>query len=115
MRIERNVTKLDGSHPRHEVVYGVTSISGTGKTTAQRLLTSARGHWTIENGLHWVRDVTFDEDRSQVRKKNGPRVMASLRNLAISLLRLAGTRTIAKATRWCARHLQECMRLIGLT
>jgi len=115
MRIERDVTQLDGSHPRHEIVYGVTSISGTSKRTAEQLLTSVRGHWTVENGLHWVRDVTFDEDRSQVRKKNGPRVMASLRNLAISLLRLAGTRTIAKATRWCARHLQECMRLIGLT
>ena len=113
-RIERHVTQLDGSCPRHEVVYGVTSISGTDPKTAARLLTEVRGHWVIENGLHWVRDVTFDEDRSQVRKKNGPRVMASLRNLTISLLRLAGTRTIAKATRWCARHLQECMRLIGL-
>ena len=113
-RIERHVTQLDGSRPRHETVYGITSISGTDPKTAKRLLAEVRGHWTIENGLHWVRDVTFDEDRSQVRKKNGPRVMASLRNLAISLLRLAGTRAIAKATRRCARHLRECMRLIGL-
>lgn len=115
IRIERYVTRLDGSQPQHEVTYGVTSISGTGKTTAKRLLKTIRGHWTVENGLHWVRDVTFDEDRSQIRTKNGPRMMASLRNLAISLLRLAGTCTIAKATRWCDRHLKECMRLIGLT
>jgi len=113
-RIERHVTQLDGSCPRHETVYGIASISGTDPKTAKRLLAEVRGHWRIENGLHWVRDVTFDEDRSQVRKKNGPRVMASLRNLAISLLRLAGARAIAKTTRRCARHLRECMRLIGL-
>jgi len=64
--------------------------------------------------LHWVRDVTFDEDRSQVRKGNGPRVMATLRNLAISMLRLAGADSIAKATRWCSRQATRCSRLIGL-
>lgn len=68
----------------------------------------------MENRLHWVRDVTFDEDRSQVRKGNGPRVMASLRNLAISVLRLAGARYVAKAVRWCSRNVQGCLRLIGL-
>lgn len=73
-----------------------------------------RGHWTIENGLHYVRDVTFDEDRSQVRKGKGPRVMATLRNLAISVLNLAGASSIAKATRWCNRNLDACLRLIGL-
>ena len=74
-----------------------------------------RGHWTVENRLHWVRDVTFDEDRSQIRKGNGPRVMAGLRNLAISVLRLAGARYIAKAVRWCARDVERCLRLIGLS
>lgn len=59
------------------------------------------GHWT-ENRPHWVRDVTYDEDRSQIRKLNVPRVMATLRNTTISILRLAGARYIAKAVRWCA-------------
>ena len=58
-----------------------------------------RGQWEIENRLHWVRDVTFDEDRSQVRKGSGPQVMASLRNLSISLLRMSGVTNIASATR----------------
>ena len=49
-----------------------------------------RGHGEIENRLHHVRDVTFDEDRSLIRKGSGPHVMASLRNLAINLFRLAG-------------------------
>lgn len=113
-RLERNVTKLDGSSPRTEVVYGLTSHRGTSGQAAQKLLRLVRGHWTIENRLHWVRDVTFDEDRSQVRRKNGPRVMATLRNVAISVLRLAGARYIAKATRWCARHVDACMRLVGM-
>ena len=52
-----------------------------------------RGHWEIENKLHWVRDVTCQEDKSLVRTGNAPRVMATLRSLAISLLRLDATPT----------------------
>jgi hypothetical protein len=113
-RLERETSKLDGSSPRREIVYGLTSRRGTGKRDAEQLLALVRGHWTVENCLHWVRDVTFDEDRSQVRKRNGPRMMATLRNTAISILRLAGARYIAKAIRWCARHVEDCQRLIGL-
>lgn len=113
-RLERERTALDGSSPTREIVYGLTSRPGTGPKAAARLLDLVRGHWTVENQLHWVRDVTFDEDRSQVRKGNGPRMMASLRNIAISILRLAGARSIAKALRWCARHAEQCPRLIGL-
>ena len=54
-----------------------------------------RGHWAIEDRLHWIRDVIYDEDRSQIRTASGPRVMAALRNLAISILRLAGHACIA--------------------
>jgi predicted transposase YbfD/YdcC len=57
----------------------------------QRLLELNRGHWAIENSLHYVRDVTFAEDLSQIRTKTAPHVMASLRNLAISLLRITST------------------------
>jgi hypothetical protein len=113
-RLERARSKVDGTSPSLEVVYGLTSRPGTGENAAQRLLDLVRGHWTVENGLHYVRDVTFDEDRSQIRKGSGPRVMASLRNLAISVLRLAGAENIASALRWCARHVQLCPRLLGL-
>lgn len=61
-----------------------------------------RGHWGVENRLHWVRDVTFDEDRSQIRIASAPRVMATIRNLAISIHRLAGATNIAQATRQAA-------------
>jgi hypothetical protein len=56
-----------------------------------------------DNRLHWVRDVSFDEDRSQVRTGHTPRVMATLRNTAISLLRLTGWDNIAEALRHHAR------------
>jgi predicted transposase YbfD/YdcC len=74
-----------------------------------------RGHWGIENRVHWVRDVTFDEDRHQLRAGTAaPRAMASLRNLAISLLRLAGVSNIAAATRWIARDTARPLALLGV-
>ena len=98
---------------RSETVYGLSSLPAQSATPA-RLLALSRGHWTIENRLHWVRDVTFDEDRSRVRKGAGAQVMASIRNLAISLLRLAGARYIAPALRRCARSDSQALRLVGL-
>jgi len=98
---------------RTETVHGVSSLQAE-CATPERLLALSRGHWTIENRLHWVRDVTFDEDRSRVRKGAGAQVMASIRNLAISLLRIAGARYIAPALRRCARSDSLALRLVGL-
>ena len=66
----------------------------------------------IENRLHWVRDVTYQEDKSLVRTGNAPRVMASLRSLAISLLRLDGQASIAAANRHHARGPQRTVKLL---
>jgi hypothetical protein len=115
-RIERRVTTLTGQplrkhHP--EGSYGVTSLAPAAASPA-RLQELIRGHWAIENRVHYVRDRTFDEDRSQVRKRAAPQLMASLRNLAISLLRLAGATNIAAALRHCSRHGRETRRLTGL-
>lgn len=112
-QIERRVTTSTGLPLRHEVVRGLTSLSPQQASPA-RLLALNRGHWAIENKLHWVRDVTFDEDRSQVRTGAAAHAMATLRNLAITLLRLAGAINIAAALRHCARHLPQALRLIGL-
>jgi predicted transposase YbfD/YdcC len=73
-----------------------------------------RGHWEVENCLHWVRDVAFDEDCSQVRAGHGPQVRASLRNLAVSLLRLAGHRNIARGLRWAGRAPTRAFGLLGV-
>lgn len=93
-----------------EVVYVICSVPA--EAAPARLLTAwIRGHWSIENKLHWVRDVTFDEDRSQVRVGNAPQVMATLRNTIISLHRRAGHTNIARA---CRRHAADPIRALNL-
>ena len=67
----------------------------------QQLAAFIRGHWSIENKVHHVRDVTFDEDRSRVRTGNAPRVLATLRNVAIAIIRHAGFTNVAKGIRRC--------------
>ena len=94
-----------------ETVYAVTSLTATQASPAE-LADILRGHWTIEDRLHWVRDATYDEDRSQVRTRNGPRVMASLRNLAITIMRLTGVINIAAALRHHARRPHRPLRTI---
>ncbi len=96
-----------------EIAYAITSLSRQ-KAGASKLLALSRGHWGIENSLHWVRDVTFDEDRSQVRKGSGPQVMACLRNTTIGLLRLNGVTNIAAARRRNACHPDEALALLGI-
>lgn len=83
-------------------VYAITSLTAFDADPAL-LARWIRGHWTIENQLHWVRDLTFDEDHSAVRTGHGPQVMAALRNLAITALRLSGTTNIAAGLRHHAR------------
>jgi hypothetical protein len=79
-----------------------------------RLLELVRGHWHIENKSHWVRDVTFDEDRSQVRSGNIPQLMAALRNTTIGLLRGAGYTNIASACRQMAAQPAKALALVGI-
>jgi predicted transposase YbfD/YdcC len=111
-RVDRQVVDTSTGEIRLEVVYGVTSLSAE-RADARALLRLLRGHWTIENRCHWVRDVTFDEDRSQARSGAIPQVMAALRNLAISLLRLAGFPSIAAATRHLAALPWKALALLG--
>ena len=94
-----------------EVVYLITS-AGHKDAPPQRLAAWVQGHWGIENRLHWVRDVTFDEDGSQVRTGQAPRVMATCANLAISMPRIAGWDNIAAGLRHCARHPDHALSLV---
>jgi len=111
--LERYSKKLSEGKSRKEIVYGITSLSKD-KANPERLLTLIRGHWTIENRLHYVRDFTFDEDRCRIRKGNGAHVMASIRNLVISLLRMAGAKLIAPAIRACSRMGNKVIRFLGI-
>lgn len=109
----RHVITQKTTEERVEVVYGVTSLRPE-RGTPERLLDLVRGHWQIENKSHWVRDVTFDEDRSQVRSGNIPQVMAALRNTTIGLLRWAGYTNIAAACRRFAAQPDLALILIGI-
>ncbi len=111
--VGRHVTTKKTGTERVEVVYGVTSLSPE-RATPGRVLELVRGHWAIENKSHWVRDVPFDEDRSQVRCGNIPQVMAALRNTAIGLLRWAGHTNIAAACRRLAAQPAQALALIGI-
>lgn len=77
------------------------------------LLVIKRQHWCIENRSHWVRDVTFDEDRSQLCVGYTHQVMAAIRNLAITLLRTAGFSNIASDVRYCAAQSRAALRLVS--
>jgi predicted transposase YbfD/YdcC len=102
--------KVKGKWSR-ETCYAVTSLTVTQASPAQ-LAAIIRGHWGIEDRLHWVRDMDFDEDRSQIRTASGPRIMASLRNLVVTILRLAEARNIAAALRYHARSSSRPLRTI---
>jgi predicted transposase YbfD/YdcC len=101
-----------GKHSAYAVL-GITSLPPELAHPAQ-VATYVRNHWHIENRLHWVRDVTFGEDGSRVRTGTAPRVMASLRNLAISTLRHHGWDNIAKGLRHMARNPARPLALLGI-
>ena len=111
IRIRRTRTVKGRKHV--EVVHLICSLP-MDQAQPEAIASWARGHWTIENRLHWVRDVVFDEDRHQLRTANGPQIMAALRNLAISLIRLAhgATAPIAATTRAMARRPRRAIDLI---
>lgn len=111
--IERHTTHKKSGRERHEVTYGVTSRRPE-RMSAPELLRLVRGHWHIENGVHWVRDVTFDEDRSQVRTGSIPAILATVRTTAIGLFRHAREPNIAAACRHCAAQPAVALALIGL-
>jgi hypothetical protein len=95
-----------------EVGYAVTSLPPE-RADARALLRALRGHWGIENRLHYVRDVTFDEDRCQVRSGAAPQAFAACRNLAITLLRRRGHDNIAEATRTYAGRPRQAVTLVA--
>ena len=113
-RLERHTILKKSGRVRGETVYGLTSLAPA-RADARQLLALTRHHWRIENRSHWVRDVTFDEDRSPVRCGSTPEVMAAIRNTAIGLLRSSGAPNIAAACRQCAAQPARALALIGIT
>jgi hypothetical protein len=81
---------------------------------ASALLAWWRGHWGIENRLHWVRDVTLGEDASRIRTGSAPQILAALRNAGISLLRTLGVTNVAEALRENACKVDDTLTKLGI-
>lgn len=112
--IQRHVFDCKKKTEREETVYGITALTPT-QANPERLLKLNRGHLRRENRSHYVRDVTFDEDNSQIRTSSGPQVMACLRNFAIGALRVVKNVTnVASALRDIAAKPHRALELIGL-
>jgi predicted transposase YbfD/YdcC len=105
-QLTRTVTVRRTHKTTQEIVYLITTLSPM-LAPPLRFLTLVRGHWCIENSLHYVCDVTFGEDRSRLRTDNAPQVMAALRSLAITLLHRGGDFQIAAARRHFSYHPDE--------
>src|ERR1022692_2969418 len=111
--IERYVTSLRGQPISAVAALGVASPEPEQAGPAD-LAGYVREQWSIES-LHWIRDTLYQEDKSQVRTRSGPRAMAALRNLAICALRLFGRTDVTEATRWAGRSMDLPFTVLGLT
>ena len=111
--IEQCVTNLSGKPLSNVAIFGITSLSAKRAVPAM-LANLTRGHWDIES-FHWIRDTLYREDDSTAHTRSGPRVMASLRNLAIGALRLFGRNDISEATRWATRNMDRPLTILRLT
>jgi predicted transposase YbfD/YdcC len=110
-KIERR--RQQAGHVSTEVAYAITSLGPA--TPPAQLLAIWRGHWAIENRLHYVRDVTLGEDASPVRTGAAPQVLAALRNVTITLLRRAGYTNIAAGLRATGWQAGAALALLGIT
>ena len=98
---------------KQQVRYGLTSLPAE-VSDAARLAALKRGHWQVENGLHYVKDVTLGEDASQTHIGNGADVFAMVRNIAVSLIRRSGHRDIAAQLRRYSGCPLEALALLGI-
>ena len=104
--------ELSTGQVKQKTQYGITSLTPD-QAAAIDLFALRRGHWTIENKSHWIRDMVLGEDASQVREGVIPQVMSALRNTALAVLRFAGHQSISKAMRYFAAHPQNALNLIN--
>ena len=110
--LRRHSTNVRTGKVRCEIVHGITSLSAE-RADPGRVLELTRGHWEIENRGHYVRDTTFSEDLSTVRKGNAPQVLSTLRNIAVMILRLPGVKNIAGARREAAAWPWRVLAIAG--
>ncbi len=110
-QVRRHTREKKNGKIRSECVLGVTNLQAE-QASPQELLRLSRNHWSIENRSHWVRDVTFDEDRSTVRKRSLPQLMAAVRNTITGALRITGQTNIAAARRTYAMKPYRVLEIL---
>jgi len=112
IRIRRDTLDRDGSLLAKEIVHAITTLDAA-RGTPDVLAALARGQWGIES-IHWIRDTAYAEDANTGYTGNGPQVMATLRNIAISLLHLAGITQITRTLQAFSRDPARILDLIPL-
>jgi hypothetical protein len=110
-RLERTARVLKTGEVRHQIVYGLSSLS-LREVPPQRMLAFIRAHWKIENRLHWRRDVTLGEDTCQTRTGSVPGVLARLNCAVLSLMDRLGVRNVARQSRYLEAHLEQAIQLL---
>lgn len=106
IEVERVGTRA--GKPYHQVVCYISSLRGNAQEFAQGI----RGHWGIENSLHWVKDVVFEEDSSTIRQGNAPANLSIIRAIALNILRRNGHASITTARRVLSHELDKLLRLV---
>jgi hypothetical protein len=109
-RVRREVTYR--GQTTVEVVHGITSLT-VEQADATRLLELVREHWQVENGLHYVRDVTMGEDACRVRTGPAPQILAACRNTVLCLLQQVPSDSYAEAMRRLAARPDEAIGLLN--
>jgi predicted transposase YbfD/YdcC len=112
-KLERRFTYLKSGKIMREVRYGITSLPAE-RASPKRLLHIVRSLWGMENGLHYRRDATLQEDRTRLTRGNAGQVMAVINNLVLGLLALKGYSNVASARRWFDAQPLQALRLITL-
>ena len=108
---ERFVTVQKTGQTRHEIIYGITSLSAEQASPSQ-LLKRLRSYWGIENGLHYRRDVTLHEDETRFTKHSAAHVMSIINNIVLGLLAKSGHDFVPSARRYFNAHLEEALNLL---
>ncbi|WP_159426061.1 ISAs1 family transposase [Streptomyces noursei] len=113
-RIYRTRTEIATGKQTREIIHVITDLTSQ-QAKPHQLAAAVRGHWAIENKIHYVRDAVWSEDRSRIQPGHGPENMATLRNIAMNLLRKNGATNIAQAVREQSYHpFTTPLDLLGL-
>ena len=112
--IERHCIDKKSGQYSCEVSYGITSQSPQ-DADPQSVLTTNRGHWSIENSCHYILDWNYDEDRSRIRTGYGPENVTRLRRFAIGLIKSKGVASVAQKMRQLTRNVRSVLDYLRMT